>query len=159
MTDSKVVLKKWLLINEFLTFGFTWKPSLQTFHVENFKFLYSLKACLAIANVASLCASVLGSLTTLTEPCVTKLNSFAASSSLIQASNGKRSSPIWSLERPLQQQLEIVHWKALEDFPSPWDSGGTFISRMKWFSIHYDSQPPTTTACSCWSTYFNSWRW
>jgi hypothetical protein len=31
--------------------------------VENFKFLYPLKACLAIANVASLCTSVLGSLT------------------------------------------------------------------------------------------------
>ncbi len=31
--------------------------------MENFKFLHSLKACLAIANVTSLCTSVLGSLT------------------------------------------------------------------------------------------------
>jgi hypothetical protein len=31
----------------------------------------------------------------------------------------------------LQQQLEIVCWKVLEDFPSPWDSGGTFVFRMK----------------------------
>ncbi len=42
----------------------------------------------------------------------------------------------WSLKRPLQQQSEIVRWWALESFPFLWDSGGTFVSRMKWFSIH-----------------------
>jgi hypothetical protein len=29
----------------------------------------------------------------------------------------------------------------LEDaggFPSPWDSGGTFVSQTKWFSVHYN---------------------
>ncbi len=32
-------------------------------------------------------------------------------------------------------------------FPPCWDSGGTFISRMKWFSVHYNSRPTTTMAC------------
>jgi hypothetical protein len=36
-----------------------------------------------------------------------------------------------------------------EGFPPSWDSGGTFASRMKWFSVHYDSRPTTTTACLC----------
>jgi hypothetical protein len=39
--------------------------------------------------------------------------------------------------------------EGLEDFPPPWDSGGTFVSWMKWFSVHYDSRPTTTAACSC----------
>jgi hypothetical protein len=34
-------------------------------------------------------------------------------------------------------------------FPSPWDSGGTFVSWTKWFSLHSDSKPATTTACLC----------
>jgi hypothetical protein len=40
-------------------------------------------------------------------------------------------------------------------FSPPWDSGGTLISRMKWFSVHYDSRPTTMMACSCQSRYLN----
>jgi hypothetical protein len=53
------------------------------------------------------------------------------------------------LECLLLRQSEIVCWKALEDFPSPWDSGGTFVSQMKWFSVHYNSGATLMTACSC----------
>ncbi len=83
------------------------------------------------------------------KPCALKSNSFATRSSLIQALNGKLLLPTQSLERLLQQQLEIVGWKALEDFPQHLDSGGTFVSQMKWFSVHYNSRPTTTTACLC----------
>jgi hypothetical protein len=41
-------------------------------------------------------------------------------------------------------------------FPPPLDFGGTFVSQMKWFSVHYDSRPTTMMACSCQSTYLNS---
>jgi hypothetical protein len=45
-----------------------------------------------------------------------KINFFATSSSLMQASNGKLLLPTQSLKHLLQQQLETVCWKVLEDY-------------------------------------------
>jgi hypothetical protein len=50
---------------------------------------------------------------------------------------------------PFATTIRDSCWKALEDFPSPWDYGGTFFSWMKWFSIHYDSGATRMMACSC----------
>ncbi len=60
---------------------------------------------------------------------------------------------------PFATTMEIVCWKALEVSPSLWDSGGTFVSQMKWFSIHSNSGATTMTACLYWSNYLSLWQW